>query len=430
MSQYDFEHFFDLSVDMLCIASADGYFKRVNSSFQRTLGWTPDELTSRPFVEFVHPDDIDATLQEVQKLASGQPTVSFGNRYRCSDGGYRHLQWTAYPEPGSGLLFAIARDTTELIEANRRFQLAIDASPAALLIVDECGVIQLVNREAERLFGYSRDLLIGNAVEMLVPAAKRGQHQQDRADFLRKPEARPMGTGRHLQAVRRDGTASPAEIALSPVRFGEQVHVLSTIIDLTLQQQVEESMVQLTTELEVANAQLAELSITDKLTGVLNRRALDDQLEKELRLMHRVGRSLSILMLDIDHFKRYNDRYGHQAGDEILKQITNILKETARTTDVVARYGGEEFAVVLPKTDKEGAMQMAERFQMAIRTHPWEQHTLTVSMGISTRDFGEEPAGRTAGDVTTLLANADRALYFSKRKGRNRSTHASNMPRK
>lgn len=428
MSQYDFEHFFDLSMDMLCIASADGYFKRVNSSFQRTLGWTPDELTSRPFVEFIHPDDIDATLQEVQKLASGQPTVSFGNRYRCSDGGHRHLQWTAYPEPASGLLFAIARDTTELIEANQRFQLAIDASPAALLIVDERGLIQLVNREAERLFGYSRDLLIGNAVEMLVPAAKRGQHQQDRAAFLRNPEARAMGTGRHLQAVRRDGTVFPAEIALSPVRFGEQVHVLSTIIDLTLQQQVEESMIQLTTELEGANAQLAELSITDKLTGVMNRRALDDQLEKELRLMHRVGRPLSVLMLDIDYFKRYNDRHGHQAGDEILKQIANILKETTRTTDVAARYGGEEFAVVLPNTDKEGAVQMAERFQMAIRAHPWEQHTLTVSMGISTRDFGEEPASRTAGDVTTLLADADRALYFSKHNGRDRATHVSDMP--
>lgn len=110
MTQYDYEKFFDLSLDMLCIAGTDGYFKRVNVSFQRILGWTPEELTTKPFVDFIHPDDIESTLKEVEKLATGIPTISFRNRYLCSDGGYRYLQWSAYSEKKTGLVFAVAHD--------------------------------------------------------------------------------------------------------------------------------------------------------------------------------------------------------------------------------------------------------------------------------------------------------------------------------
>lgn len=427
MSQYNFEKFFDLSVDMLCIASADGYFKRVNASFQRTLGWTIEELTSRPFIDFVHPDDIGATLQEVKKLASGLPTLSFSNRYRCSNGNYRYLLWTAFPESETGLLFAIARDTTELIEANQRLQLAIDASPAALIMVDQRGLIQLVNRETERLFGYSRDLLIGKAIEMLVPADSHAQNQRARAAFSQNPGTRSMGAGRHLRAVRRDGIVFPVEIGLNPVQFGDEVYVLSTVIDLTLQKQTEERMTQLAKELEEANARLAELAVTDRLTNLLNRRAFDEQLDKQIQLMSRMGRAISLLMIDIDHFKEHNDQYGHPAGDEVLKIVANLLRQNARATDVVARYGGEEFAIIMPDTNEAGALQMGERFRMAFRAHLWEQVRLTVSIGVSTLLPGEEAGRKTVNYSTKLLAESDRALYFSKHNGRDRVTHISEM---
>ena len=427
MSQYDFEKFFDLSLDLLCIASADGYFKRVNASFHRTLGWTPEELTSRPFIDFVHPDDIGATLQEVKKLASGLPTLSFSNRYRCSNGNYRYLLWTAFPESETGLLFAIARDTTELIEANQRFQLAIDASPAALIMVDQRGVIQLVNRETERLFGYSRDLLIGEAIEMLVPADSHAQHQRARAAFFQNPGTRSMGAGRHLRAVRRDGTVFPVEIGLNPVQLGDEVYVISTVIDLTLQKQAEERMIQLAKELEEANARLAQLAVTDRLTNVLNRRAFDEQLDKQIQLMSRMGRAISLLMIDIDHFKQHNDQYGHPAGDEVLKIVASLLRQNARATDVVARYGGEEFAIIMPDTNEASALQVAERFRMTVRAHPWEQVRVTVSIGVSTILLGKETDRKAVHYSAKLLAESDRALYFSKQNGRNRVTHISEM---
>jgi PAS domain S-box-containing protein len=117
---HEFERFFDLSLDMLCIAGTDCYFKRVNPAWERTLGWPNEALLSRPFVDFVHPEDVELTLREVDKLSRGIPTVSFENRYRCADGTYKHLLWTSFPEAETGLLYAVARDITELKQTRKR----------------------------------------------------------------------------------------------------------------------------------------------------------------------------------------------------------------------------------------------------------------------------------------------------------------------
>jgi len=110
---YDLDRFFNFALDMLSIAGVDGYFKRVNPAFQRTLGYTAEELLQIPFVDLIHPDDRAGTMAEVGKLQHGVPTLSFENRYRCKDGSYRDLHWTSYPEQGTGLLYAIARDVTD-----------------------------------------------------------------------------------------------------------------------------------------------------------------------------------------------------------------------------------------------------------------------------------------------------------------------------
>lgn len=109
----EFKTFFDQSRDMLCIAGTDGYFKRVNPAFERTLGWSEEELLGRPFADFVHPDDVDATIRETEQLADGIPTVSFRNRYQCKDGTYRELRWTSHPDPGTGNIYASARSPAD-----------------------------------------------------------------------------------------------------------------------------------------------------------------------------------------------------------------------------------------------------------------------------------------------------------------------------
>lgn len=110
---HDFHKFFEVSLDMLCIAGTDGFFKRVNPAFERTLGWSNEELLSQPFLDLVHPDDVAATTREIEKLAEGIPTISFINHFLCADGTYKCLRWTSHPEPETGLLYAVARELTE-----------------------------------------------------------------------------------------------------------------------------------------------------------------------------------------------------------------------------------------------------------------------------------------------------------------------------
>jgi len=123
----EFQRYFDLSLDMLCIAGPDGYFRRVNPAFERTLGWPTQELLKRSFLEFVHPDDLAKTEEEINRLNRGLPTIAFENRYRVPNGGYRRLAWRAYPDEESGLIYAIARDVTEQRETRERNEARIRA---------------------------------------------------------------------------------------------------------------------------------------------------------------------------------------------------------------------------------------------------------------------------------------------------------------
>jgi diguanylate cyclase (GGDEF)-like protein len=168
------------------------------------------------------------------------------------------------------------------------------------------------------------------------------------------------------------------------------------------------------------NARLEMLALTDPLTLALNRRALMDGLSAELERARRYALVLSILMVDIDHFKDVNDRYGHLAGDEVLRCVVRVLQREARSVDFVARYGGEEFVVVLPETSAEGAFALAERICARVREEPIETpHAatplhVTVSIGVATVP---SPQVESTDD---LIAMADAALYRAKREGRDR----------
>ena len=160
------------------------------------------------------------------------------------------------------------------------------------------------------------------------------------------------------------------------------------------------------------------LSITDSLTGLFNARYLYEQLETEISRAKRYGHPLSLFMLDIDFFKRFNDAYGHLSGDEALRQVALVLKESSRETDTVARYGGEEFCVILPETDAPSAEIIAERIRRAMESHPVptgigdESVTLTVSIGIARMPSALRSAEE-------LVRAADKALYQAKEAGRN-----------
>ncbi len=174
-----------------------------------------------------------------------------------------------------------------------------------------------------------------------------------------------------------------------------------------------------TRELKAARERMKQLSITDDMTETYNYRYLMDSLELELRRAERYEYPISLMMLDIDHFKNYNDTHGHVAGDKVLRGVAQVLKDTIRHTDILARYGGEEFGVILIKTNLDEACQIAERVRRAVEdsafdyedTQPTGQ--LTVSVGVST--LCPQVASQ-----KELIKTADDALYEAKRAGRNR----------
>jgi len=179
-------------------------------------------------------------------------------------------------------------------------------------------------------------------------------------------------------------------------------------------------------ELVVLTEKLRRLSVVDGLTGIANRRNFDDELSRAWRRAQRESSSVALIIADIDHFKGFNDRYGHQAGDDCLRRVAQVLARTIkRPFDLVTRYGGEEFAVLLPDTPGAGAERLAEEMRTAVEClnigniHAEDARRITISAGVASviPQSGAEPA--------SLIAMADSCLYRAKREGRNRVISAA-----
>ena len=217
-------------------------------------------------------------------------------------------------------------------------------------------------------------------------------------------------------AARVAGGDLSVEITADPPREIERLaKMFNTMVAYVREAQQELTSVNLA--LNERNQTLEAISLTDALTGLHNRRHMRETLNAEVSRHQRHGRSFSIMMVDVDHFKKYNDTYGHPEGDVLLKKVGDILQSSLRTNDFAARYGGEEFLILLPDQDQKGALEVAERIRQRIATETADEanqcKAVTASLGVAT--FPE--SGRTA---DLLLVNADAALYQAKNNGRNR----------
>jgi diguanylate cyclase (GGDEF)-like protein len=211
--------------------------------------------------------------------------------------------------------------------------------------------------------------------------------------------------------------SSQAAVAIENADLYRRLNVLN----LSLERKVEERTAELqraNARLTALNKELEEISITDPLTHVFNRRYFMDRLRTELKRVSRYGPPLSLLLLDVDYFKKVNDTYGHQAGDAVLAGVAGLIKEKLRETDLFARYGGEEFALVATGTDQPGALILAERMRQLIEDAAFSFDNrllkVTVSIGVATW----QPSVRD--EAAELIRLADAALYRAKHGGRNR----------
>ncbi len=204
-----------------------------------------------------------------------------------------------------------------------------------------------------------------------------------------------------------------------PVVGGGEVGYLTEIFNYMVGKlrEDQEELAAVNDALTRTNKELQEISITDSLTGLYNRRYMMETLSNEVSRADRMAHKFSVLMIDIDHFKQYNDAYGHLAGDDLLIKIAGLFKESIRDMDLAARYGGEEFLIILPEHGPDAARAVAERIRERVETETRDKNdeteAVTVSIGVAAfPDNGMTP--------TALIENADVALYRGKESGRNR----------
>lgn len=269
--------FLDVNIDMLCVGDLDGNFHKINKKFEKVLGYRTEDIVGKNFMSFIHPDDVQITLEALTDLGSKEHVSGFINRYRCKDGSYKYIEWNSIP-----------------------------------------------------------------------------------------------GVGRYIYTSARD---------------------------VTPQRQLEE--------------QLRQAAIKDDLTGLFNRHYFESIINEQMQHSDRYDEPLSMVLLDLDHFKQVNDTWGHPVGDELLKLTANTVGRTIRESDILVRFGGEEFAVLMPRTAIDGALHAAEKIHTAIENNPHATAgTRTASLGVAERMKAES--------FRHWYRRLDGALYKAKQTGRNR----------
>ena len=271
-------------------------------------------------------------------------------------------------------------------------------------------VVRYISPSCFNLLGWKPEELIGNGPEAYILPEDLPLLDTAGVNILAAKDHIDITT---IRMRRKDGSIVWVEINVRLVRdsvTGEPKEYVIVMRGMTERKGLEE--------------RLSALALTDGLTGLLNRRSFDEALAREWKRAVRHGSEISLLFLDLDHFKRFNDRYGHQAGDDCLCAVAAAVSGAVRATDRVARYGGEEIAVILPSTSTAGAAEAAEKVRSAIEAlrlphegNPEGGGWLTVSVGVATALARH---GGTMRMPASLLQSADNAMYKAKHEGRNR----------
>jgi diguanylate cyclase (GGDEF)-like protein/PAS domain S-box-containing protein len=321
----------------------------------------------------------------------------------------------------------------------RRYQDLFNFAPDGYLVTDPSGVIYEANQTIAQLLQVDQQQLVGQSLPTLVEPTQRQEFEQQwqqllsahESDHLRThPVGSQVNTTLEVTLLSPIGLEFPAELSLGVVEDGhsdivgvrllvrniavrKQLDIVNLQVNAQLQQQVKAQAA----ALKQAERKLEKFALVDHLTSVANRRRFDEYLQQEWRRAQRQGGALTLIMCDVDYFKRYNDLYGHLAGDKCLQQVAKILRQAVRRAgDLVARYGGEEFAVILPSTPTDGAIHLVEKIRTNIAA-------LAVANGDDPLSLSFGVASLTPGhpfSMHRLIAAADQALYFAKHNGRNR----------
>jgi diguanylate cyclase (GGDEF)-like protein/PAS domain S-box-containing protein len=314
---------------------------------------------------------------------------------------------------------ALLAKSQELQDSEGIYKSILMASPDDITIADLAGQIIMFSDAAPEMFGYAPEEGVGmSIIDFIHPE----DHARARANIVKLLQDNHAGPNEY-RAIRKDGSCFDIEVKNALIRDqqGNPYRMVLIARDITSRKQTEQQIQQLVHQLEFERDLAQRNSLTDSLTGLPNRRFFDNALRTEFARHQRSGSQLSLIMLDVDHFKKYNDHYGHLAGDDCLRQIAQTLRTVVeREADIIARYGGEEFVVILADTNLQGALALAARIREAVSTlalpHAKSEISdfVTISLGIATA------ADHVLNDGAQLVSLADQGMYKAKMNGRNR----------
>lgn len=323
-------------------------------------------------------------------------------------------------------LIVAYRERKTLIDNEARLRLVVDNAVEGIVSTDEIGTITSFNSAAERIFGYSQNQMIGASVKSLIPEHNYIGHLEA-VKFLMDDNINIRQVNNELETdgLHRNGKLIPLELSISKVVTQQGLQYTGIVRDITERKQHEAELSQAYSELQLAHEQLEEQNRRDALTGLANRRHLDETLELEWKRTERQpDNPLSLILCDIDYFKKYNDTYGHLEGDECLRQVAQAIKKSfTRQVDLPARYGGEEFMVILPNTPSDAATRQAEKMRQNIWALAIEHKSSEVAARISI-SAGVYTIHNTQNlTLNSCIGFADEALYQAKDLGRNQVIH-------
>lgn len=304
---------------------------------------------------------------------------------------------------------AVAQMAHELRRTHAMFDTILANVPVEIYLKDTKGRILFYNQKLADRFGVSPEAWIGKtshdlwnkqtADEITLEDEYVLRSGKLHESFLEIPE--PSGNISYWRSTKVACVIPPEEKLLA-----------CCSVDMTEHMMRERKLQEIQDELEEANRKLNSLALTDALTGLWNRRAFDAQLETSMMGAQRSKLPMALMLLDVDDFKKVNDRHGHLHGDDVLRHVAALLNRVKRAADVACRFGGEEFAILMPDTTIEGAQRLAQRIIDALHKSPWENEVVTVSLGLamSSQDCSSDE----------LIDFADSALYRAKREGKDR----------
>ncbi|MDR5899205.1 sensor domain-containing diguanylate cyclase [Halomonas vilamensis] len=280
----------------------------------------------------------------------------------------------------------------------------INATPIGICITNAEGIFEMVNPAYCHFYGYEKEELIGEHFTLVVPKAHRAKLSQLHDTFIAGEEAQELRQEWEVRCKNGEKRTIIAEAARVHGDDGAPRKV-TFVVDITSRKRLEQ-------QLKQANERLDHLAHHDELTGIFNRRAGLIRLEEELNRCQRYDTKLSVVMYDLDSFKHINDTYGHGIGDDVLQEMTQLIANGIRSTDILVRLGGEEFLIIMPEVDIASAYQAADRLRREAAATPMTTHALTVTLSAGVASYMKS-------STTRLLDRVDKAMYRAKQSGRN-----------